>query len=343
MSADFQRILSKLADGATLSKAEASEAVGLMMDGAAGPAQMGAFLMALRARGETVEELAGAVDAMRARVAAVEAPAHAIDTCGTGGDGHQTLNISTAAAFIAAGAGAVIAKHGNRAQSSRAGSADVLEALGVNLDLTPADIGDCIRNTGLGFMFAPSHHSALRAVSPVRRELGFRTLFNLTGPLASPAGCKRQLLGVFAPRWLEPMARALRELGAVKAWVVHGSDGLDEITITGPTEVVQLDEGRIGQFTIVPQAFGIAPAKLEDLRGGDARDNATALRALLEGKTGPYRDIALLNAAGALVVASLASDLGQGLAGAREALDSGAAKAKLEALVAFTREGAERL
>jgi anthranilate phosphoribosyltransferase len=277
---------------------------------------------------------------MRARVAAVEAPADAVDTCGTGGDGHQTLNISTAAAFIAAGAGTIIAKHGNRAQSSRAGSADVLEALGVRLDLTPAQIGACIKKTGLGFMFAPAHHSALKAVGPVRRELGFRTLFNLTGPLASPAGCKRQVLGVFAQRWLEPMARALRELGAKRAWVVHGSDGLDEITTTGPTEVAQLDEGRIGHFTIVPQAFGFAPAKLEDLRGGDAADNAAALRQLLDGKKGPYRDIALLNAAAALVVSGRAGDLGQGLAGATQALDSGAAKAKLDALVAFTREAA---
>jgi anthranilate phosphoribosyltransferase len=267
----------------------------------------------------------------------VEAPPDALDTCGTGGDGHQTFNISTAAAFIAAGAGAVIAKHGNRAQSSRAGSADVLEALGVRLDLTPEQIATCIKTTGLGFMFAPAHHGALKAVGPVRRELGFRTLFNLTGPLASPAHCKRQLLGVFALRWLEPMAQALRQLGAVKAWVVHGSDGLDEITTTGPTEVAQLDQGRIGRFTIVPQAFGFAIAKLEDLRGGDARYNATALRALLEGKTGPYRDIALLNAAGALVVAGRAGDLGQGLAGATQSLETGAAKAKLEALIAFTQ------
>jgi anthranilate phosphoribosyltransferase len=337
MSAEFQRVLAKLADGATLSREEAAHAVGLMMDGAAGPAQMGAFLMALRARGETVDELAGAVGAMRARMATVEAPADAVDTCGTGGDGHQTLNISTAAAFLAAGAGAVIAKHGNRAQSSRAGSADVLEALGVRLELSPAQIGESIRKTGLGFMFAPAHHAALRAVGPVRRELGFRTLFNLTGPLANPAGCRRQLLGVFSLRWLDPLARTLLTLGIERAWVVHGADGLDEISTTGPTDVAQVEGGRIGHFTIVPQAFGFAPARLEDLRGGDANDNARALRALLEGKTGPYRDIALLNAAAVLVVAGRAVDLGQGLTSAQTALDSGAAKAKLDALIAFTQ------
>lgn len=330
-------LLAKLSQGFSLSADECAEAVAAMLNGEATASQTGAFLMALRQRGETVEELAGAVRALRERVSPVEAPVGAIDTCGTGGDGQQTLNISTAAAFIAAGAGAIVAKHGNRAQSSRAGSADVLEALGVRLDLPAEAIGECIRQIGVGFMFAPAHHGALKAVATVRRELGFRTLFNLTGPLANPAQCKRQLLGVFALRWLEPIAQALKLLGTEKAWVVHGADGLDEISTTGPSEVAVLDQGHIGHFTIVPSAFGFAPTRIEDLRGGDAGHNAQALRALLAGDKGPYRDIALLNAAAALVVSGQASELGQGLVVAERSLDTGAATGKLEALIRLTR------
>jgi anthranilate phosphoribosyltransferase len=276
------------------------------------------------------------VRALRARVASVEAPDGAIDTCGTGGDGQHTLNISTAAAFVAAGAGAIVAKHGNRAQSSRAGSADVLEALGVRLDLAPAAIAQCIREIGIGFMFAPAHHGALKAVGPVRREIGFRTLFNLVGPLANPAHCKRQLLGVFALRWLDPLAQTLLALGLEKAWVVHGADGLDEISTTGPTEVAVLDQGRVGRFTITPAAFGFAPARIEDLRGGDPAENAQALRALLDGARGPYHDIVLINAAAALVVAGRAGDLGDGVTQAEKSLDSGAAKAKLDGLIGLS-------
>jgi anthranilate phosphoribosyltransferase len=334
--ADLHPLLAKLAEGGTLSEDECADVVGRMMDGAVTAAQTGAFLMALRARGETVEELTGAVRAMRARMAAVEAPEGAIDTCGTGGDGQHTLNISTAAAFVAAGAGAIVAKHGNRAQSSKSGSADVLETLGVRLDLPAAATARCIREVGIGFMFAPAHHGALRAVGPVRRELGFRTLFNLTGPLSNPARCKRQLIGVFSLRWLEPMAHTLKALGAEAAWVVHGADNLDEISTTGPTDIATLEGGRVGRFTVVPSAFGFAPATIEDLRGGDAAQNATALRALLEGETGPYRDIVLLNAAAALVVAGRAGDLGEGLTEATAALDSGAAKGKLDQLIALT-------
>lgn len=336
-SADIIPLLARLADGATLTADECAGMVGRMMDGAVTPGQMGAFLMALRTRGETVEELTGAVRALRDRVTGVEAPEGAIDTCGTGGDGQHTLNISTAAALVAAGAGAVVAKHGNRAQSSRSGSADVLEALGVRLDLAPDAIGRCIREVGVGFMFAPAHHGALKAVGPLRRELGFRTLFNLTGPLANPAHCTRQLLGVFSMRWLDPLARTLKALGTEKAWVVHGADNLDEISTTGPTEVAVLEQGRLGHFTIVPSAFGFATANIEDLRGGDAPHNARSLRALLDGEKGPYRDIVLLNAAAALVVAGRAGDLGLGVTKAETALDSGKAKEKLDRLIAFTR------
>jgi anthranilate phosphoribosyltransferase len=335
-ASDILPLLARLADGATLSADQCADVVGQMMDGEISTSQMGAFLMALRMRGETVEELIGAVRALRMRVASVEAPDGAIDTCGTGGDGQHTLNISTAAAFVAAGAGAIVAKHGNRAQSSRAGSADVLEALGVRLDLAPAAIAQCIREIGIGFMFAPAHHGALKAVGPVRREIGFRTLFNLVGPLANPAHCKRQLLGVFALRWLDPLAQTLLALGLEKAWVVHGADGLDEISTTGPTEVAVLDQGRVGRFTITPAAFGFAPARIEDLRGGDPAENAQALRALLDGARGPYHDIVLINAAAALVVAGRAGDLGDGVTQAEKSLDSGAAKAKLDGLIGLS-------
>lgn len=334
---DLKSLLARLSQGETLNATETEAAVGLMMEGAATAAQMGAFLMALRQRNETVEELTGAVRALRARVAAVEASDEAVDTCGTGGDGARTVNISTASAFVAAGAGAVIAKHGNRAQSSRSGSADVLEALGVNLALSPAAVGRCIREIGIGFMFAPAHHGALKAVGPVRRELGIRTLFNLVGPLANPAGAKRQLLGVFALRWLEPMAAVLNALGARKAWVVHGRDGLDEITTTAPTDVASLEDGRIGQFVIEPQALGFAPARLDDLKGGDAADNAVALRAVLDGTSGPYRDIVLLNAGAALVVAGRSAHIAEGIEAARQSIDSGAARRKLLDLVKLSQ------
>ena len=336
-ASDILPLLARLAEGATLNADQCASIVGRMMDGDVTAGQMGAFLMALRTRGETVEELTGAVQALRRRVASVEAPEGAVDTCGTGGDGQHTLNISTAAAFVAAGAGAIVAKHGNRAQSSRAGSADVLEALGVRLDLQPAAITQCMREIGIGFMFAPAHHGALKAVGPIRRELGVRTLFNLTGPLANPAHCKRQLLGVFALRWLDPLAQTLLALGTEKAWVVHGADGLDEISTTGPTEVAVLDQGRVGHFTIAPAAFGFAPARIEDLRGGEPADNAKALRALLEGERGSYRDIVLINAAAALVVAGRAGDLGDGVTQAEKSLDSGAAKSKLDGLIALSQ------
>lgn len=331
-------LLNRLANGARLTADETQAAVELIMAGSATPAQTGAFLMALRQRGESVEELTGAVRAMRARAMSVSAPDGAIDTCGTGGDGASTYNISTAAAFVAAGAGAVIAKHGNRAQSSKSGSADVLEALGIRLDLAPDAISRCIRETGIGFMFAPAHHSALKAVAPIRRELGFRTLFNLTGPLANPAGAKFQLMGVFDARWLDPLAQTLGELGATRAWVVHGQDGLDEISTTAMSDVATLDNGRTGRFTISPTALGFPLATLDALKGGDAAHNAQALRAVLDGTKGPYRDIVVLNAAAALVVGGHATHLGDGIEAATRAIDGGAARAKLLALAALSQQ-----
>ncbi len=331
-------VLGKLAKGEALSADEAEGAIGSMMDGAASEAEIGAFLMALHQRGETVAEILGGARALRARVRSVEAPADAIDTCGTGGDGAHTLNISTAAAFVAAGAGAVVAKHGNRAQSSRSGSADVLEALGVRIDLEPQAVSRCIREIGIGFMMAPLHHSAMRHVAPVRKALGFRTLFNLLGPLANPAGTRLQLVGVFDRRWLEPMAQVLAELGSTRAWIVHGSDGLDEITTTGPTEVVVLDKARVGAFLIEPAAFGLSPGTPADLRGGDARENADALRNMLGGAKGAYRDIVLLNAGAALVIAGRAEHLGAGIEAAAKAIDTGSAAQALARLASLSQE-----
>ena len=337
MSDAFATILARLADGARLTAAEAEAAVGPMMDGQMSDAAIGAFLMALRQRGETVDEILGAARALRSRVAQVRAPDDAIDTCGTGGDGAHTFNISTAAAFIVAGAGVPVAKHGNRAQSSKCGSADVLEALGLRIDLAPDAVGQCIRDVGIGFMMAPLHHPAMRHVASARKALGFRTLFNLVGPLANPAGTRRQLIGVFDRRWLVPVAETLQRLGTTRAWIVHGRDGLDEITTTGPTDIAVLDQDRIGEFEIEPAAFGLARATLADLRGGDARQNADALTAVLEGAPGAYRDTVLLNAAAALVIAGRAATLDKGLETARTSISSGRARDTLKHLAARTQ------
>lgn len=339
MTTRFQSFLGRVALGESLSATEAEEAVGLIMEGAASPAQMGALLMGLAARGETVAEIEGAARAMRNRVTPVEAPADAIDTCGTGGDGTQTLNVSTAAGLIVAAAGVSVAKHGNRAQSSRAGSADVLEALGVRIDLSADAVARCILEVGFGFMMAPLHHAAMKYVAPVRRDLGIRTLFNLLGPLANPAGVRRQLIGVFAPRWLEPLAEVLRALGCERAWLVHG-DGLDEITTTGETEVVVLEEGKIRRFRISPESLGLPRATREDLRGGNAAFNARAIEALFSGASGAYRDVVSLNAAAALVVAGKALDLTQGLSLTAATLDSGSAARTLGKLIGYTRSAA---
>ena len=328
----FKPILSALAEGERLSRERAREAFSLILEGAATPAQLGAFLMALRQRGETPEELIGAARAMRAAMIRVEAPEDAIDIVGTGGDGANTYNISTLAAIIAAAVGAAVAKHGGKAASSRSGATDVLAELGVKVGIDAASAGACLRDAGICFMAAPTHHPALRHAAPVRSELGLRTIFNLLGPLCNPAGVKRQVLGVYAREWLEPMALALRELGSERAWLLHGSDGLDEATTTGKTHVVALEHGELRSFEIHPGDADLPLATPRELTGGDPAHNARALREVLGGARNAYRDIAVLNAAIALVVAGKAQDLREGAARAAAALDSGAGREKLELL-----------
>jgi anthranilate phosphoribosyltransferase len=273
---------------------------------------------------------------MRAKMLKVTAPADAIDIVGTGGDASGSYNISTCASFIAAGCGIPVAKHGNRALSSKSGSADVLGALGVKIDLNPAQVGRCIREAGLGFMFAPAHHPAMKNVGPTRVELGTRTIFNLLGPLSNPAGVKRQMIGVFSKQWIEPMAQVLKNLGAESIWVVHGSDGLDEITTSGPTAVAALENGQIRTFEITPEDVGIAKVGAEQLKGGDAKHNADAMLDVLSGGKTAYREVAVINAAAAIVVAGKAKDLKDGVAQAQKAIDSGAAKARLDKLIAVS-------
>ncbi len=326
-------LLAALASGRSLSRDEARAAFGHLFAGEATSAQAGAFLMGLRVRGETVDEITGAVAAMRSGMVAVTAPPGAIDIVGTGGDGHGTYNVSTLAALIVAACGVPVAKHGNRAATSRAGASDVLAALGVTVGLDREGVERCLAGAGIAFMAAPAHHAAMRHVAAARAELGVRTIFNLLGPLANPAGVRRLLVGVYAPEWLEPLARVLGALGAERAWLVHGSDGLDEVTTTGPTTVTAWDAGALRTFTIEPEDLGIARASLADLRGGDAAHNAAALRAVLAGARTPYRDIACLNAAAGLVVAGRAAALAEGLERARRAVNSGEAGAVLDRLV----------
>ena len=330
---ELKALISKVATGDVLKREEAAEAFDRMMSGEATPSQMGGLLMALRVRGETVDEITGAVSAMRAKMLPVEAPADAIDVVGTGGDASGSYNISTCAAFIIAGAGVSVAKHGNRALSSRCGAADVLAALGVNIDLGPEQISRCIREAGIGFMFAPAHHPAMKNVAATRVELGTRTIFNLLGPLSNPAGVKRQMVGVFSRQWVEPLAHVLKNLGSERAYVVHGSDGLDEITTSGTTTVAALDNGSVRSFEIAPEEVGIARVKPEALRGGDADANAAALKAVLSGEQGPFRDVAVVNAAAALVVAGKATDLKAGAQLANQSIDTGAAEASLVRLI----------
>jgi anthranilate phosphoribosyltransferase len=311
------------------------------MAGEATPSQIGAFLMGMRVKGETVVEIAAAVSIMREQMVPVSAPEDAVDIVGTGGDGAGTLNISTASAIVVASAGVPVAKHGNRALSSKSGSAEALQALGVKLDLAPEDISRCVKEAGIGFMFAPSHHPAMRHVGPTRMEMGTRTLFNLLGPQSNPAGVRRYVLGVFAEEWVEPVAAALLANRAIKAWVVHGSDGLDEITTTGSTHIAQIAGGSLTTFEISPEQFGIKRVTLDDLRGGDPMENAAALTALLAGASGAYRDIVLLNSAAALLVADKVADIGEGVAMAAHAIDSGKAKQTLARLVAVSNGRAE--
>ena len=336
MTDEFKGLIAKAATGAALSREEAARGFDTMMSGEATPSQMGGLLMALRVRGETVDEITGAVTAMREKMLRVRAPADAIDVVGTGGDASGSFNISTCAALIVAGAGVPVAKHGNRALSSRSGAADVLAALGVNIELTPEGVSRCITHAGIGFMFAPAHHPAMKNVGPTQVELGTRTIFNLLGPLSNPAGVKRQMVGVFSRQWIEPLAQVLKNLGSESVWVVHGSDGLDEITTAGPTHVAALENGAVRTFEITPEEMGLQRVKPEALRGGEAKENAQALVDVLKGKSGAFRDVAALNAAAALVVAARAKDLKQALALAQKSIDSGQAASRLQRLVAIS-------
>ena len=335
--AELKPFIAKVANREPLTREEARAAFDILMSGEATPSQIGGFLMALRVRGETVPEIVGAVETMRAKMLRVEAPDNVIDIVGTGGDGTGTYNISTLAALITAGAGVKVAKHGNRALSSKSGAADALSALGVNLEIGPTDIGRCIADAGIGFMFAQLHHSAMRHVGPSRVELGTRTIFNILGPLSNPAGAKRQLLGVYAPAWCQPIAEVLRDLGSETVWVVHGQ-GMDEIATTGSTEVTALEDGKIRSFQLTPADFGLPTVTLADLKGGDGKANAEALRAVLAGAKNAYRDISLANAAASLVIAGKAETIAKGMNLATESLESGNAAAALDRLVAVSND-----
>ncbi|MGI9414023.1 MAG: anthranilate phosphoribosyltransferase [Hyphomicrobiales bacterium] len=333
---DFRKFIAKAASGNPLSVEEAAAAFDIMMSGDATPAQIGGFLMALRLRGETVEEITGAARTMRAKATPVEAPDGAVDTCGTGGDAKGTHNISTCSAFVVAGAGVPVAKHGNKSVSSKSGSADVLAALGVNLEVTPETVARCIAEANVGFMFAPAHHAAMRHVGPVRADLGTRTIFNLLGPLSNPAGTQAQVIGVFSKDWIVPLAEVAGQLGSKHVWVVHGSDGLDELTTTGPTFVAEFKDGSVNSFEVTPADAGLPEASAQDLLGGEAAENAEAIGEVLGATPSPFRDIVILNAAAALIVAGKAANLRQGAELATRSIDSGAARDALDKLVAIT-------
>jgi anthranilate phosphoribosyltransferase len=320
----------RIKSDAALSEQEASDAFDAIFAGRVDEDALAEFLLAMSKRGPTVAEITGAARSMRANMRSIEAPPDAIDLCGTGGDGHHTLNISTAVSFVVAGCAVPVAKHGNRSATSRAGAADVLEALGVRIELSPEQAQHCLEDAGSCFLFARAHHPAMRHVAAVRSRLGVRTIFNLLGPLSNPARVKRQLIGVYAREWLEPMAEVLAALGTERAWVVHGSDGLDEMTTTGVTYIAALDRGEVQMldFDAIQRA-----TTLDALKGGDAHHNAAAIRRLLDGEDGPFRDIVLLNAGAALVVAGKAQSIADGVRMAEASLDSGAALARLERLI----------
>lgn len=336
----IKALMNDIATGAPLTEAQMARALELLMSEAATPVQMGAFLMALRVRGETVDEITGAARFLRARMLPVEVPEDAIDIVGTGGDGHGTYNVSTCAALVAAGAGARVAKHGNRSVSSLSGASDVLTALGVRLDVSPAVVTRAIADAGVGFLWAPMHHPSMKAWAPIRADLGVRTMFNLLGPMCNPGGVKRQILGVYAKAWVEPVAEVMRKLGSEHVWVVHGSDGLDELTTTGISTVAELFDGAITVREVTPEDAGLRRVTLADLKGGDAAHNAAAIRAVLAGEKGPFRDVVLLNAAAALVVAGKAANLVDGVERAARSIDNGAAARALERLVAVTNSAA---
>jgi anthranilate phosphoribosyltransferase len=336
----FSTFLERVVRGEALDEDESARAFTAIMSGEVASADLAVFLSGQSRRGPTVAEIVGAARVMRANMKAIEAPHDAIDLCGTGGDGHGTLNISTAVSFVVAGCGVPVAKHGNRNMSSKTGAADVLEALGVKIDLDPEAAQRCLTDAGLCFLFAQTYHPAMRHVAEVRRQLGTRTIFNLLGPLSSPARVKRQLLGVYSRAWLVPLAEVLRELGAEKAWIVHGRDGLDELTTTDASHVAALDRDRVESFDLSPEDAGLGRATMAQLKGGPAAENASAITALFDGARGPYRDIVLLNAAAALVVAGKADDLRAGAPLAAESIDSGNARRALEVLVAASNGAA---
>ncbi|WP_347313289.1 anthranilate phosphoribosyltransferase [Defluviimonas sp. SAOS-178_SWC] len=336
MSGDIRPLIGLAADR-PLTRDEAERAFAALFEGAATPSQMGGLLMALRTRGETVEEIAAAARVMRSKCHAVRAPEGAMDIVGTGGDGKGTLNISTATAFVVAGAGVVVAKHGNRNLSSKSGAADALTQLGINVMISAEAVEKALESCGIAFMMAPMHHPAIRHVMPTRAELGTRTVFNLLGPLTNPAGVKRQLTGAFSSQWIRPMAETLAALGSERAWLVHGADGTDEISIAGPTSVAALEDGKVHEFELHPEEVGLPVHPFEAILGGSPEENGAAFRRLLDGELGAYRDAVLFNAAAALVVAGKASDLRDGVARAAESIDSGAAKAKIDALARATQ------
>ncbi|MGQ0677411.1 MAG: anthranilate phosphoribosyltransferase [Rhodospirillales bacterium] len=332
----LKALIAVVARGESLSEAQAEQAFDIMMSGNATPAQMGGFLMALRVRGETVDEITGAARAMRAKAQRIKAPDGAIDVVGTGGDASGSFNFSTAAAIVVAGAGVPVAKHGNRAISSKSGAADLLAALGFNLECDFALIERAVAEAGFGFMLAPRHHGAMRHVGPARVELGTRTVFNILGPLTNPAFVKRQLVGAFAQEWIVPMARTLGNLGCERAWVVHGSDGLDELTLTGASHVAELKDGKVATFEAAPEEAGLKRALPAALKGGDGPENAARLKAILAGEHSPLRDCVIYNAAAALLVAGKAKNLRDGAALAARSIDSGKARAVVEKAVAIT-------
>jgi len=335
---DMSAALRAVTERHDLSAAQMTEVMRTIMTGGATPAQIGGFLVGLRMKGETVDEIAAAAQVMRELVSRVEVSgAHVVDTCGTGGDGRATFNVSTCSAFVAAAAGAQVAKHGNRSVSSRSGSADVLEALGVNLNLTAAQVGRCVREVGVGFMFAPLHHGAMKHAIGPRREMGVRTVFNLLGPLTNPAAAPNQVVGVFHAQWLEPLAQVLQRLGSHHVLVVHGDDGVDEISIGAPTQIAELKDGAIIRSVIAPEQFGMARADIAALTVRDAQESAATLLAVLNDQAGPARDIVVLNAGAAIYVAGLAANLDSGMERARAVIASGAARDRLTRLTALTQ------
>ncbi len=338
MAVDIKQLIAHLADGEILSREVARDAFLYMMNGDATGPQIGAFLMALRVRGERLEEITGAVEAMRSKALTIKAPEGAVDTCGTGGDTAGTYNISTAAAIVLAACGVPVAKHGNRAVSSKSGSADVLETLGINIDADMIIVKRCLEELGISFLMATRHHSAARHVGPARASLGTRTIFNLIGPLSNPAETKYQVIGVFDQKWNRPMAEVLGTLGSEHVWVVTGSDGLDELTITGETHVAEYKDGKVTEFTVSPEDAGLERASLKDIEGGDAEYNANAIWDILKGKKNAYRDIVLLNTAAALVVSGKAADLKEGVHIAAEAIDSGEASETLEKWIELSNQ-----